>query len=403
MKNTPPKNKTLSYGLVIGIYWFTYNTMLSFSTMLYTARGFTNYELGVATTCTSLCTVAAQPIWGMICDHMPKIRKVFAIGLIGAMLATCLQFIKTENPWLIVFSICLINFCFMPLSSLNDAWITRMNANGMRINYGPTRSFGSIGGMTASLIFGFLIDRFGVVIMAPSFIICCIILLLYISNLYEPKADIAVSRKNARSGDETFGQLLKELAKNTQYILLVLCCMMSGAALGCANTFLSKKIYAFGGGFFELGVNATITAGCEIIFLVFLPYITRKLRPQAILAIGFFFVAVRILFMSLASNVVQIWLVAFLHGPSQGLMIGGVVNYLSRVVNRKSFFSAQTVYSAVSGIGSILCVYIGGVIANVLPVDTMILMMAVLPTLSFTIMGLNYLSQRKKPVPAPAE
>ena len=396
MVHNPPQNPVFRYGILIGIYWLTYNTMLLFANMLYKSNGLGNYEIGIASTCTALSNVLAQPIWGLICDRMPKIKKVFAIGLVGAMLATTLQFINTGGEWLIVLSMCLVNFCYFPMSSLLDAWINRMNANGMSINYGPARAFGSVGGVIASLLFGFLIDRFGVIIMAPCFIFCCVVLLVYVFSLYEPKAEIAARKKNVDTEGETFQAVLKKLVTNKQYLFLIFTYMLSYAALSGVNTFLSVKVTDLGGGFLEFGTISAITAGCEIIFLVFLPRITRFIRPQGIIMIGFFFVTIRIVGLSFANSLPMIWLVSTLHGPSYGIMIGGVVAYLSAVVDHKSLFSAQTGFAAASGIGQILGSYLGGILSSAYSVDTMILMMAVLPAVSFTVMAFNFFTVRRE-------
>jgi len=396
MTISPPKNPVMRYGFLIGLYWFTFNTMLVFANMLYQSQGFSNYELGIASTCTALSNVVAQPLWGTVCDRMPRIRKVIVLGLLCAMLATLIRFIGSGGRWMIVLSMCLVNFCFLPMSSLIDAWINRMNANGMRINYGPTRSCGSVGGMLGSLIFGVLVDHFGIVIMVPAFILCSIALILYVFTLYEPTAVIAAKKKTAGQDEETFGEVLKKLLRNRQYLILVFTYMFCMAALNSANTFLSVKVADLGGGFWEFGTINAITAGCEIIFLVFLPKITRRIRPQGIMAIGFFFVMVRVICLALANSMPAIQLVSMLHGPSIGMMIGGVVTYLSAVVDRKSYFTAQTGFAALSGTGQILGGYFGGVISSYVSVNSMILIMSILPAIGFAVMGLNFLSVRKR-------
>ena len=78
------------------------------------------------------------------------------------------------------------------------------------------------------------------------------------------------------------------------------------------------------------------------------------------------------------------------------MLIGGVVTYLSAVVDRKSYFTAQTGFAALSGTGQILGSYIGGIIATYVSVNTMILMMSVLPAIGFAVMGLNFLAVRNR-------
>ncbi len=396
---------TFRYGILIGWYWLTFNTMLNFSTMLFNSYGMTSYEVGLASACTSVANVVAQPIWGLVCDRMPRIRRVYCIGLIGAMAAVLLRYADTGNKWLLVASTCLVYFCFMPLSSMQDAWINRMNANGMAIRYPVARSFGSMGGVVGSLVFGILADRFGVVIMAPTFLLFAAVLILYVHTLTEPRAVIA--EKTARAGrqEDSFRYVLRQLLVNRQYLILLFAYTLSSAGLNALHTFLSVKITRLGGGFAQFGTMSAITASCEIVFLMLFPKIRRRVRPQGIMAIGFFFTLVRILCVSRAATIPQIFLIALLHGPSGGILIGGAVAYLSEVVDRKVLFTAQTCMAAMLGIGSIAGNYVGGLLTVRFPLDTVILLLGILPLTAFAAMGCNFLrlhrADKRRDAPGP--
>ena len=384
-------NPTFRYGILIGWYWLTFNTLLNFSTMLYTSYGMSSYEVGLASSLTSVANVVAQPIWGMICDHMPRIKKVFCIGLIGAMTATLIRYLDMQNPWLLVASTCLVYFCFMPLSSMQDAWINRMNANGANILYPIARSFGSVGGVVGSLVFGFLVDRFGTVIMVPTFVACAVGLIFYIHSLDEPQAVIVKKTGEGTDREETFRYNLSRLLVNRQYLILVFTYMLTMAGINALQTFISVKINRLGGGFLQFGIMSSITASCEIVFLVLFPKIRRRVRAQGIMAIGFFFALVRIVCISFAETIPQIFLIAILHGPSMGITMGGAVAYLSEVVDRKVYFTAQTCMAAVLGIGGITGNYVGGLLTVYYPLNTVILMLGLLPFIACTVMGINFL------------
>ena len=75
------KNTTvnLRYGLLQGMYWMAQCTILQFSVMLCNSRGYDNYSIGVATMLVALSNVLAQPLWGLLCDRRPKIKKIFLL------------------------------------------------------------------------------------------------------------------------------------------------------------------------------------------------------------------------------------------------------------------------------------------------------------------------------------
>ena len=80
---------------------------------------------------------------------------------------------------LTVFAMMVIGFMYQPLAQVVDAWIIRMNANGYHINYAVVRSFGSMGYALTAAFYGILLDTFGMWLMTPSFIFCCLISVSY--------------------------------------------------------------------------------------------------------------------------------------------------------------------------------------------------------------------------------
>jgi hypothetical protein len=170
--------------------------------------------------------------------------------------------------------------------------------------------------------------------------------------------------------------------------------VLSSAGLTSAITFLSVKVSDLGGGFLEFGTIFAISAACEVIFLLFLKNFLRFIRPQGIIMIGFFFVTVRVVCLSLTRTIPQIWLVSLLNGTvlrhpcwgGGGLSVGG-----GRITSRCS--TAQTGYAAANGWGGILGqLHRRHRLSPVYSVNTMMLMSRFLPGIAFLIMAVKFIT-----------
>ena len=394
--NRTPFKTNAKYGMLQGIYWATQCTILQFAVMLYTDRGYDNYTIGIASMLVALTNVIAQPLWGMICDRRPRIKKIFMLGLLVAMATSIVIPFSEHSIFLTVGAMMLICFAFQPLGQVIDAWIMRMNANGYHLNYGVVRSFGSMGYATIGLFYGSLLDHFGMWLMTPCFLIGCTIYCFVVLKTEEPTAEVAKKRSEAAEGEETFSDILKKLLVNKQYLILFFTFMFMMIGLNAAGTFLSVKIRDFGGGNFEYGIMLTFMTVSEMVFLLIFSKIGHRFRPAALMSIGYLSIALKIFMMAFAQNVPMIWLAQIFQGPSFGIMLGGVVSYISQTVDKRSLFTAQTGYGASMGIGCIIGSWLGGVISTAVGIDSMMYILMTLPVVSFLVMFSNNLYLRRE-------
>ena len=393
MKESSKTN--VKYGMLQGMYWMAQCTMLQFAVMLYNSRGYDKFSIGIASMLLALPNVLAQPLWGVLCDRRPKIKKLFMTGLLIAMGASLILPFSEDSMVLTVFAMMVIGFMYQPLAQVVDAWIIRMNANGYHINYAVVRSFGSMGYALTAAFYGILLDTFGMWLMTPSFIFCCLIFCFVVLKTKEPVAVIAKKKSEAKEGEESFSDILKKLVRNKQYLILIGTFMLMTTGMNAGHTFMSVKLTELGGGNLEYGLVMTIMSGCEMCFLLLMSKYGSRFRPAALMAIGYCSIIVKMLLIGIANSVPMIMLAHIFHGPAYGIMLGAVVMYIQQVVDHRSLFTAQTGYGACMGLGSILGSFLGGAISSAVGVDNMLFVMVSLPVASFLIMAGNNLFLRR--------
>lgn len=391
------KNTTvnLRYGLLQGMYWMAQCTILQFSVMLYNSRGYDNYSIGVATMLVALSNVLAQPLWGLLCDRRPKIKKIFLLGLLVAMLASLIIPFSESSMPLTVFAMMVVGFMYQPLAQVIDAWIMRLNANDHHINYAAVRSFGSMGYAFTAFGYGLLLDRFGMWLMTPSFLLCCIVFCLIVLKTKEPAAVIAKKRSEAKEGEECFSDILKKLIKNRPFLILVVTYMLMTTGMNAGHTFMSVKLTELGGGNMDYGIVLSVMSGVEMCFLLLMSRVAHRFRPAALMCVGYTSILIKMFLLAAADSIPAIILAHVFHGPAYGIMLCAVVMYIQQVVDHRSLFTAQTTYGACMGLGNIMGSYLGGVVSTALGVDRMIFVMMLLPAVSLVVMFCNTVYQRR--------
>ena len=394
---------TVKYGMLQGMYWMAQCTILQFAVMLYNSRGYDKFSIGIATMLVALTNVLAQPLWGIMCDRNPKIKKLFLTGLLIAMGASLILPFSENSIVLTVFAMMVIGFMYQPLAQVVDAWIVRMNANGYHINYAAVRSFGSMGYAFTALGYGMLLDAFGMWLMTPSFLVCCIIFCIVVLKTKEPEAVVAKRKSEVAEGEESFSDILKKLIRNKQYLILISTFLLMTTGMSAGHTFMAVKLSNFGGGNMEYGLALTAMTSCEILILLLMSKYASKFRPAALMACGYLAIIVKMILLGVAWDIPMIIIAHFFHGPAYGTMLVAVVMYIQSVVDHRSLFTAQTGYGACMGIGNILGSFLGGVISTAVGIDNMIFIMVSLPVISFCVMAGNSLYlKRLEQLPVPA-
>ncbi len=387
---------TVKYGMLQGMYWMAQCTILQFAVMLYNSRGYDKFTIGIATMLVALTNVLAQPLWGVFCDRKPKIKKFFMGGLLIAMAGSLILPFSEDSVALTIFAMMVIGFMYQPLAQVVDAWIVRMNANGYHINYAAVRSFGSMGYAFTAMGYGLLLDAFGMWLMTPTFLLCCVVFCLVVFKTKEPEAVVARRKSEVQEGEESFSDILKKLIRNKQYLILVLTFLLMTTGMSAGHTFMSVKLTELGGGNLQYGLMMTVMSGCEMCFLLLMSKYGSRFRPAALMAVGYLAIIVKMFLLGAAWNIPMIVVAHIFHGPAYGIMLGAVVMYIQRVVDHRSLFTAQTGYGACMGLGNIFGSFLGGVISSAIGIDPMIFLMISLPAVSFLVMAANNLYCKRR-------
>ena len=388
----------LKYGLLQGMFWMMNCVMFPFIVQIYRDYGYDEMLIGVIAMCASGVNVLSQPIWGKICDRSPKIKKIFVLALLAGIIGSLILPLGRIGPAVTVVSVLILNASVMPLSGIIDAWILRMNASGYRIDYGFTRSFGSVFYAVTAAFFGYLLDAVGLWLTTPAFIGCAVVLAAVALSVKEPVPDRPAegSRVEQVKQKEPFFSGIQKLAKNSRYVIALPCCMLMSMGLGGASLFFPVKMAELGAGNGEYGVSLFVQAITEIFPLLLFSRLSRRMKSETLLAAAIGFTSLKVLCMGAAPSVLLAIGAQALQAISYGLYLGAVASYIPKVVEKEQLFTAQTLLGASLGVASMLSNLLGGWVSSIFGVAQMTVMAAVLPALGCVIFVVFQCFYKKK-------
>ena len=101
-----------------------------------------------------------KPLWGALCDRLNRMKPILLLGC-GVSGLIYWLILKTDSPLAVVALSAAIGATIQSLQTVTDSWSTKLSYAGYRLNYGFTRSMGSLAYAVTSLLFGAVVAKMG--------------------------------------------------------------------------------------------------------------------------------------------------------------------------------------------------------------------------------------------------
>jgi MFS family permease len=160
-------------------------------------------QIGVISMLGPAVGIFSATFWGMLRDRSGKMRLLFSLTILGSLIWVLIFSRVQVFLWLIPV-VALFNFFYTPILPLIDSNTLRLlGARGQR--FGRYRVWGTVSFTVASLVFGFVYERYGLHSMFTVYPLCSDVLLWVGSGLVnqpvrEQSLLDTVSRDGAASG-----------------------------------------------------------------------------------------------------------------------------------------------------------------------------------------------------------
>lgn len=344
------------FAILAFIFWVTFSAYYPFQVVYLYSKGFDNTAIGALISMNSLIVVVAQPTWGMICDKIGSIKKVFIFCLIAATLLLVTLPLHTST-FSIILAFAALTFFECPLPPLLDSWLIRGVKEIGSSTFGHVRLWGSIGFTLMAYVNGKLIDSLGLVVMFVSFFVFVVFTIFACISIRPTSSLPASVTEEAKKKKLSVGTLLK----NPNYVLFLFLATLLIIPHRSSYIFLPKLIDSLGANNGYLGLASSVVALSEIPIFIFSGYLLGRFKPVYLILLSTIFFTLRQFLFSLATLPIHVVLIQLLHGPSFALFFTGSLYYIDSLTPRELKSTAQTLGSAMFvGVSGIIGSYGGG-------------------------------------------
>jgi PPP family 3-phenylpropionic acid transporter len=329
-----------SFQLLQAAFYPASGTYGPFCVVFLSARGIPNAQIGFILMVNSCLAILAQPLWGMLCDRIGSIRRVFVICLIPCMVLVPLLTLGQGFLYYLLM-MALISVFNCPFISLADTWtiqgLKRMPENP---SYGSVRICGSISFIPITLVLGQIANAVSVDAVFLLFTVLNVFTLLVV--LCIPFAGVPPVPQKSRGNPAV-------LLRNYRFMAFMLCYFLLNIAVTALMSFMPQRITAAGGDTMTYSILNSIGALCEMPMFLLSPLLMRKMKSVHLIIGSMAFTALHLFLLSFNLPVWGILVIHVLRGFSYGLYLVGAVYYLDALAPDGLKTSAQSLFNTISG------------------------------------------------------
>lgn len=347
------------YAAIQASFWSAYGTLWAFIALLLEHYGFTSGQVGIVTSCATLCSVVLSPAVSSLLDTHARLENrhgAMAMLSLAAAVSLLVWLLPPAQPVVLGACFALIGTLLSSVPPFQNAMAMDANRCGLPVVYGFCRGVGSVSYAAAVLLLGFVLERRAPTLLLPLFAVLTAIGLFAMAGFRLPQRP--PEEDTAAPAHRSIAALLRACPRFT---LTLPGCLFFFAAHTVSNTYMNVLVGKVGGTASAIGTGLALSAVLE------LPSMTLVSRLRGRFSSGFF------LRLAAAAEIVKFVLYYF--APSMGVIyLGHCVQFFQFAVYAPAtvYFVADTlperdqlrgqslIYVAGSGLGAALGGLIGG-------------------------------------------
>ncbi|MBE6036479.1 MAG: MFS transporter [Clostridiales bacterium] len=380
----------LHYGIVQSAYWMAYGCLVSFAAVLLQAKGFAIGSVGIILALSHVISIVLQPRVAAWIDRNHTIRLNHVIAAIsGAAVLCCLLLFFCEGR------VWAAGICFVGAAMLHITNQALVNALGMEtvekgvpINYGLSRSTGSITFAIMFFFMGSLVETLGEDVLIFSFSALGILLVLSVL-LYRPPVQ---KDYRAKALSKNSGNPVEFFRKYPAFGLALVGVVCMHASHAYINNYMIAIAEKCGGSSSVTGISIAIAALTELPVLIIFDRLLKKWRVDRLLAASAVGYGVRAALVLLASTVPMLYFAQCFHIVGYALFLPSIVHFSRVSVKSEDLVQGQAYGGMAISMAGILGSLTGGFLIDGIGVNGMLAVAVVLPVIGLLIL----LYSRKK-------
>lgn len=370
----------ITYSAIQGSYWMHFGVVISFASVFLLHYGYTNSEIGIMLALSSVIAVVVQPVLADLIDRSEKLtltKTIIYISLILVILTFSLYFHITRGLFL--------SLTFVLLASLSTSLQPFINSIafsfskvGVPINFGITRSIGSVSYAALVATLGFSVSKLGIPAVPTAGLVVLFILLfssLTINSSFE-KYTSDYNNTLALNQDIIKKKInLKEFTIRHKFFMVfafsILFVFFQNAII---NNYLIQIIRGIGGDSSQMGSLFSFMAILELPGLFFFTKLRRRFSCQFMLKVAAIAFIVKVFLTYLATSVFMIYIAFLFQLISFPIYLSASVHLVDEVMDKGEAIKGQALVTGMMTLSGVFANLIGGFILDLKGPSTLLLL-----------------------------
>ncbi len=361
----------LHFSVLWALYWIGWAALWGYLSVFLLHRGFTNSQIGLVSSCALLLPIVVQPALASLSDrnhHFTGRRLTMALTLLS--MACSIGVWIAQSTILCAALLVVIGVSLTAITPYFNAMSMEFTLRGLDVNFGASRSCGSVSYALTSLVMGAALERFAPTLVLPIFLAAFAALFLALVLFRYPLPALQAGEDLNPPVILSNAALLRRYPRFT--LVLVACFLLVGSQ-NAITTYMIHIAGKVGGGADITGIAYFLSGIMELPSMLLFGKLRRKfsLRPLMLLCSIFF--VVRSTAFLLAGSTYAVFLACSLQFFAYAVLAISTVYYVTEEIDLANQVKGQAlIYTASSGIGAAFGSLCGGRLLDLGGVNTML-------------------------------
>ena len=335
------------------------------------AHGLDESQIGLVLACMAAARMVANPLWGHLSDTRVGRLTALQIGLAGSAAAAFLVNAAVALPAITVLMV--VQAFFMDAQEPNiDAIALEHLGEDRMFDYGRIRGWSSLTYASGCLLFGAILQRFGIRWAMPLYGISALLVLAWSTTVVRDRP-----RSLERHG--RLGSLGAVFRHAPRFWGFLVAAVLVWTGFNAAWNFIGPRIEDQGGGPFLIGLGTALGGVVEVPVMRTSSRLQRRFGLRLVYMAGCIVYGFTFLLWGSVSDPTILSLLAVFEGIGFSLLFTTGVVIVGRLLPRSLYSTGNAVGQMVSfGIGPILGAGLGGLVYQHLGAPTLYLSACVL-------------------------
>lgn len=368
------KGLDIKYAIIQSFYFMAYCSMMGFASVFLLNKGFSNGEIGIVLSLSSIAAVVAQPILASFIDKNQKIsmQTIVSIAVIIVIgISAVLYFMK--DPSIILLAMVILIFTiFATLQPLMNSLAFSFEKRGYQINFGLARGIGSVAYAFTSMVLGYVLEKNNPDVLPLFYIAFSIGVLLIVRTFRVPKDALKVELEveDEQVQQLSLGQFVSKYKMFMLFLVGVVCIFFDHTII---NNFFIQVMNNVGGSSSDMGNAIFLAAMLELPTMALFVKMKERIDCSMLLKISGIFFTLKHIITFFASSVTLIYVAQVLQIAAYALFIPASVYYVTQLVEKGDLVKGQALVTGAITLSSVFASFLGGIMLDSVGANTMLL------------------------------